>query len=217
MKKNICLALIFLLLTGCSIQRVNDESFDSIIKTVLYEDSNLVNINFDGYKFYLPRGTTVNEKKEYNLEIKDNRNSYYLYVDTVSYFYKTKKSHELDKNLFYSSNLAYKDKFGYIDVSKIGDKYFLEIMYNYAKIESYVEEDYLYDAFLNICYILSTIEFNEKAIEYKLNYKELETKSYEFDIFKSKKDNDDFLEYIEEFDKYVENDKNEDQDFIETE
>ena len=216
MKKYICLALIFLFLTGCSVTRVKEESFDSIIKTVLYKDTNLKNINFDGYKFYLPRGTTVNERKEYNLEIKDKKNYYYLYVDTISYFYKTKKEHVVDKKLFYSSNLSYNEKFGYIDVSKVGNKYFLEIMYNYAKIESYVLEEDLYDAFLNICYILSTIDFNNKAIEYELSYKELESTSEEFDIFKSKKDNDNFLQYVEEFDKYIEKDTNNDQDFIET-
>ena len=99
MKKYICLALILLLFTGC-IKRVEEESFDSIIDTVLYNDNNLHNVSFEGFKFYLPRGTTVNLKKENNLEIKDNNNTYYLYVDTISYYYKTVKKHEIDNKLF---------------------------------------------------------------------------------------------------------------------
>ena len=188
MKKNICLLLVILLLTGCNVKLVREDSFDSIINTVLYNDTSLSNTVFDGYKFYLPKGD----------------NSYYLYVDTIAYYYKTKKEHTEDNNIFYSRNLNYKDSYGYIDISKVEDKYFLEIMYNYAKIEAYIDEDSLYDSFLDMCYILSTIEFNDNAINYKLNNKELETTSEEFDIFKAKKDTEDFLQYIEEFDKYEE-------------
>ena len=218
MRKYICLTLLLLLLTGCSIKRIEEDSFDSIINTVLYNDTNLTNVSFEGFKFYLPRGTTVDLKKDYNLEIRDNNNNYYLYVDVISYHYKTKREHKIDNNLFYSSNLNYKDNFGYIDISKIEDKYFLEVMYNYAKVEAYVNELDLYNTFSNICYILSTIDFNDNAISYKLSNQELESTTEEFDIFKSKKDDDNFLEYIEEFDKYENSSStSKDEDIIETE
>lgn len=216
MKKIISLALILILFTGCSITKVNEESFDSIISTVLYTDAKLNNVSFDGYKFYLPRGATVTEKKQSNIEISDEKNKYYLYVDMISFYYKTKSSHEVDNNIFYSKTLNYKNGFGYVDISKVNNKYFIEMMYNYAKIEAYVDDTNLYDAFLNICYILSTIDYNESIINYKLSNKELETTTEEFDIFKSKKDNDDFLQYIEEFDKYDSNQNiGQDQDSLE--
>ncbi len=215
MKKNICLLLVILLLTGCSVKLVERESFDSIIDSVLYSAPKLSNTVFDGYKFYLPRGAFVLDSKDYNLKIKDNDNSYYLYVDTIAYYYKTKKEHTVDNSIFYSRNLDYKDNYGYVDITKVDDKYFLEIMYNYAKIEAYITEDDLYNSFLDMCYILSTIKFNDNAINYKLNNKELETTSEEFDIFKAKKDTDDFLQYVEEFDKYEEtSDKPTDEDVI---
>lgn len=213
--KKIGLTLLILLLAGCSITRVDDGSFDSIINTVLYKNKNLVNTSFEGYKFYKPRGMTVEEKKEYNLKINDDENSYYLYVDTIAYYYKTKVSHEEDKKIFYSKNLNYNDNYGYIDITKVDNKYFIEVMYNYAKIEAYLSEDNLYDGFINICYILSSIKFNDKAIEYRLSNKKLETKSEEFNIFSSKKSEDNFLKYVEEFDKY-ENSTAKDQDIIET-
>ena len=220
MKKFICLALIVLLLGGCSIARVEVNSFESIINTILYKDTNLANASFDGYKFYLPRGTTVTEKKQTNLEIKDAKNYYYLYVDAISYYYKTKGSHKVDNNIFYSKDLSNGSNFGYIDISKVNDKYFIEVMYNYAKIEAYVTEYTLYDAFLNVCYILSTIDFNESVINYRLSNKELETTTEEFNIFKSKKDDDNFLQYIEEFDKYNSDTEDvntgQDQDSLET-
>ena len=214
--KKIGLTLLLLLFTGCTILKVDERSFDSIINTVLYKDTNLVNTSFEGYKFYNPRGMTVKEKKEYNLEIKDKKNYYYLYVDTVAYHYKTKSQHEEDKNIFYSKNLNNQDKFGYIDITKVENKYFLEVMYNYAKIEAYLDEDNLYDGFINVCYILSTIKFNNSAIEYRLSNKKFETKSEEFNIFNSKKNDDNFLKYVEEFDKY-EKSTAKDQDIIETE
>ena len=214
--KKMGLTLLLLLFTGCTILKVDERSFDSIINTVLYKDTNLVNTSFEGYKFYNPRGMTVKEKKEYNLEIKDKKNYYYLYVDTVAYYYKTKSQHEEDKNIFYSKNLNNQDKFGYIDITKVENKYFLEVMYNYAKIEAYLDEDNLYDGFINVCYILSTIKFNNSAIEYRLSNKKFETKSEEFNIFNSKKNDDNFLKYVEEFDKY-EKSTAKDQDIIETE
>ncbi len=216
MKKLIGLSLAFLLLiTGCSV--VEEKSFDAIINNVLYQDQNLANKNYDGYKLYLPRGTTTNDKVSKNLVIKDQDNTYYLYVDTIAYYYKTRENHEIDNNIFYSTNLNYKDKFGYIDISKIDNKYFLEVMYNYAKIEAYVKEDSLYDAFLNICYILTTISYNDSTIKYNLDNDILETKTVEFDIFKSKKNNDNFLQWIKEYDKYENKNSSKDQDIIETE
>ena len=78
----------------------------------------------------------------------------------------------------------------------------------------------MYDAFLNVCYILSTIDFNESVINYRLSNKELETTTEEFNIFKSKKDDDNFLQYIEEFDKYNSDTEDvntgQDQDSLET-
>ena len=215
MKKIFCLALIILLITGCSITKVEEESFDSIINTVLYKDTNLFNVSFEGYKFYLPRGAQISEQHDYNLEVKDSNVFYYLYIDTIAYYYKTKVEHEIDSDIFYSKNLEYNGNFGYIDITKLKDKYFLEVMYNFSKIEAYVEEDDLYNSFLDICYILSTIDYNDSAISYRLSNKKLATKSEEFDIFTSKKDTDNFLEYVEEFDNYDANKDNvQDNDII---
>lgn len=216
MKKIISLALSLFIITGCSISKIKDDSFDNIINTVLYNDNNLFNVSFEGYKFYLPRSTSVVEKREYNLEIKDKENTYYLYVSPIEYYYKVQVKHDIDNSIFYSKNLNYKGLTGYVDIKKIDNKYFLEVIYNYAKIESYISEDKLNDAFFNICYILSTIKFNDSAIKYKLSNHEFDSTTEEFSIFKSKKSEDNFLKYVEEYDKYNNNDKNKDEDVIET-
>ena len=215
MKKYVGL-LLLLLVTGCSVARVRDESFDNIVESILYKESSLANVNFDGYKFYLPRGARVREKKEYNLEINNNSNTYYLYIDTIAYYYKTKVNHNVDNSIFFSKNLNYNGHSGYIDITEVNNKYFVEVMYNYAKIETYVDKDNLSNAFLDICYVLSTIDFNDSAINYRLKNRELETTTEEFSIFKSKKEDDNFLKYVEEFDKYENQSTNKDQDIIET-
>ena len=215
MKKYIWIFLL-LLLTGCSITRVYDDSFDSIIDSILYKNNSLANTYFEGYKFYLPRGSRVDEKKEYNLEITNHSNVYYLYVDTIAYYYKTKDNHTIDENIFFSKNLSNNGINGYIDITEIDNKYFVEFMYNYAKVESLVDKNNLSNAFLDICYILSTINFNDSAISYRLKNRRFETKSEEFSIFKSKKEDDNFLKYVEEYDKYDNQSQKKDQDIIET-
>ena len=218
MKKIIGIFLIVLVITGCSIKKVSNDSFDSIINSVLYEESNLANVNFDGYKFYLPRGSKIYDKDLSNIEIRSGNNTYYLYVDMISYYYKTKKDHVDDNSIFYSKSLNYNNKFGYIDVSQVNDKYFIEVMYNYAKIESYVDSSSLYDSITDICYILESIKYNDATIKYRLNDEEFKSSGEEFDIFTSKKNSDNFLEWVEKFDKYEDStsNKTKDQDIIET-
>ena len=218
MKKITCLIFSLLLLSGCSIHKVKDNSFDNIVNTILYKKSDVYNVSSDGYKFYLPRGTTILEKKEYNLKIKDKSNIYYLYISPVEYYYKTNVIHKENNEIFYSKNLSYNNINGYVDISKVNDKYFLEAVYNYAKIESYVDEKNLNDVFLNICYILSTINYNDVVINYKFSNHEFDSSTEEFSIFKSKKSDDNFLKYVEEFDKYSSNSSTKrDDDIIETE
>ena len=220
MKKVLILVFSLLLLSGCSIGRVDDNSFDSVINSVLYQDTTLFNVSNDGYKFYLPRGTTVLEKNEYNLKIKDKDNIYYLYVSPVEYYYKKSVEHKENSSLFYSKNINHNNYKGYIDITIVNNKYFIEAVYNYAKIESYVSKDNLDDAFLNICYMLSTIKFNDSIINYKFSNHEFDSTTEEFSIFKSKKVDDNFLKYVEEFDKYNNTSSSttkRDDDIIETE
>ena len=44
------------------------------------------------------------------------------------------KNFSLEGFLFFSKEISYYGKEGYVEVSKEEDKYFLEIFYNYAKI-----------------------------------------------------------------------------------
>jgi hypothetical protein len=147
---------------------------------------------------------TVEEKKEYNLKINDDENSYYLYVDTIAYHYKTNNTFTINNKNFFSEILENGNLSGYIDIEEDEDRYFVVLMYNYAKIESYVPKDYLNDALTNMSYVLSTINFNDKVIEEYVGNKGTVSQEESFDIFDSKKESDSFLKYEEEYGTYKE-------------
>ena len=87
---------------------------------------------------------------------------------------------------------------GYIEITEYNDLYFLEIMYNYAKIEALVEEKDLKSTIINSCYILSSIEFNDNVIETLIGENVLDYKETIYDIFGPHKDSDNLLDYNDE-------------------
>ena len=133
-----------------------------------------------------------------------NDDTFYLYVDVVSYYYKTTKKFTPSDTNYLSKELRFNDKIGYIDITEKDDKYFVEFMYDYAKIEAYVDKDNLNDAVLNMAYILSSVQYNEKVIDTLIGENVLDYKEEKFDIFESKREQSNFLEWVEKYDTYDE-------------
>ncbi len=205
MRKYLIILIVSLtFITGCTINKVETGSIKSIIDTVLYRKKKLSNTYMEGYKFYLPKGVTIVDKKDYNLKLKDNKAYYYLYVDTIAYHYKKNNTFTTNSSNFYSETLRNGDFEGYIDVEKVEDRYFVVLMYNYAKIEAYVEIDYFDEALTNMSYVLSTIQFNDKVIDDYIGSKGTVSQEEDFNIFDSKKENDSFLTYEKEYGTYKE-------------
>ena len=205
MKKILFLLLgVVFFVTGC--EAVNYDSVKTIINTVLYKDSKLSNVSFEGYSFYLPQGTKIVDKHDYNFKIKDDDNYYYLYVDTIAYHYQTKNEFDINNNHFYTDKLSYNGLFGYVDISEYNDKYFVVIMYNYAKIESFVSKDEFNDVIANMCSILASVKYNDKVIDTYIDSDKTISQEEEFNIFSSKNENDNFLKYEQEYDVYEEKD-----------
>lgn len=213
MKKVIVIFFSLLLLTGCSVDKISKLDVNKIIDTTLKEEIKLYNNVFEGYKLYVPRGLKVIDKNDYNLKILSDDDTFYLYVDVVAYHYKTKKSFEPSNDNFLSKEIKYKDKFGYINITEVNDKYFIEYMYNYSKIESYIEKKNLNSTILNMTYILSSINYNDKTINMLMDNNILDYKEEKYDIFESKKENSNFLEALEKYDNYVEKEPD-DQDVL---
>lgn len=215
----VLLLITVFLVTGCDIHVINYDSANTIIETVLYNETKITNANFEGYSFYLPQGTKIVDKNEYNIKICDSGHYYYLYVDTIAYYYKTKNKLKFNQNNFYATELSNGQYFGYVDIKEIEDKYFIVIMYNYAKIESYVLKEDFNNVFANMCNILSSVKYNDKIIESYIDNNKFISQEEKFDIFSSKNENDNFLTYEKEYGVYSEDTTNipNDEDRIELE
>ena len=216
MKKLLFVFLISLcFITGCSISKVSGKSVGDIFDTILYVDNNLGNTYMEGYSFYLPKGVKIIDKSDYNLKIKDNKNYYYLYIDTVAYYYKVENSFVPKDNHFLSKKIDKDNRVGYVDIVSNGDYYFIVIMYNYAKIETYVKKENFESSITNMCSILSSIKYNDKIIEGHVGNEKMTTQEERFNIFDSNIENDNFLKYESEYGTYKEKiDTNIDNDII---
>ncbi|NLM63560.1 MAG: hypothetical protein GX190_04530 [Mollicutes bacterium] len=197
MKKLILILCVFLL-TGCTVVRIDTESIDNIVNVVLSKDNKLFNQIGKGYKYYIPRGVNYLDTTELNNKLYSKGNFYYLYVDVISYYHNKKVEYKEDKNAYYSKAIDINGKTGYLEINKIGDKYFIEFMYNYAKIESLVAKQDIEQVVLDASYILSTIKFNNNVIKLMLNSDFFTNREEVYDIFTSKKETQNFLRYEEE-------------------
>ena len=217
MKKLILLLGIIFLVTGCNITTIKENGIDDVIESAFDRKVSLVNTYFEGYKFYLPRGVKLLDKSDYNSKIQYKGNNYYIYVDVISYYNKQNNKIKLDDNSYYKKEFDYQSKKGYIEIDKVADKYFLQIYYNYAKVEAYVKESDIEDSIIQIGSILSSLTFNDEILESIIGENVLDYKEENYRLFNTKKDDTNFLEYIDEYDKYNGKDDNSlDEDNIDT-
>ena len=208
MKKIILLLALIVVVTGCTIEKLDDSSIDNVVSTVLSKNVSLSNTYLKGYKYYLPRGMSLLEKKEYNSVIKSGKYRFYLYVDVVSYYNKTGLEFK-ESDGFYSKSLSYNDKNGYLEITELNDKYFIEMMYNYSKIEAYVKKEDLITSIVRSGQILSSIKYNDSVINTLIGENKLDYKETLCDIFTSKRTEGNFLDFEQDYGIYKEEEKDE--------
>lgn len=202
MKKIIVLLLTVFLVTGCSITIIDNSSIDKIVDNVLKDKITLNNVTLQGYKYYLPKGVTLKNKTENNSILYYKQNKIYLYIDLVSYYHKVDNEYKINEDGYYSRSININEKKGYLEINRIDDKYFIEFMYNYAKIEAYVEEQYLNETILDMAYILSSIKYNDIIIESLVGDNKLNYTEENYNIFESRRTDRNFLDYLEEYGQY---------------
>lgn len=191
MKKIILIIIILVLTAGCT--NINKLSYDDIVNNITTM-STKDNIYRTGYSYYLPRGMKVADSTLYNEVIEDANSKYYLYVDVVSFYKKITKEYEINNNAIYSSKISYNDKFGYVEVNLLkNDKYLVEIMYNYAKIEVIVDKSKCKEAMLSIINILKSVEYNDSIIANLMGDDILNFNEEEFNIFNTKGSESNYL------------------------
>ena len=198
MKKIIILGMMTLILTGCTIVRIDTTSIDNIVSVVLSKENTLYNRVGRGYKYYVPRGVTYIDSSGTNDKLYSNGVYYYLYLDEISYYYKKSINFKEDSTKYYSKKIKNNDNIGYLEITKQDDLYLIEFVYNYARIEALVPKKDINDTVLNCSYILSTIKYNSNIIKLSLEEDFLKNKEEKYDVFSQKQQNDNsFLEYKE--------------------
>lgn len=188
MKKILWLFALLVLVTGCSIEKVSDVSYDHIADAVLNRDFTLHNVSLDGYYYYLPKGAILQEKNELNSIIRYQNMNFYLYVDVISYYHKVPGSFVEHSDRYYSKKLEYGDNFGYLEISKIKDYYFVEFMYHYAKIEAFVPENMMAESIYQMATILSSVKYHDTILESLIGENIFNYSEERFDILKPKTD-----------------------------
>lgn len=217
MKKIIFLFTLLVFFTGCSIKNINNSDINDIIDDALSSKDDVFNVIFEGYKYYLPRGIKIVDKKEYNSKLLADGNYYYLYIDVISYYHKTPLDYSLNDSLYFSKKISYNDKKGYIEITKSdADNYILKIVYNYAKIEACVSSKYLNSAIYDSIKILSSVTYNDKVLNTLIGDNILNYQEEEFSLFGSKREDGTFLDYIEEYDVYNGNNGIKDEDILDS-
>ncbi len=191
--KIIILCLCVFLLSGCTFVRIDTTSIDNIVNVVLSKDNTIYNRVGIGYKYYVPRGVTYIDSAGTNDKLYSNGVYYYLYLDEIGYYYKISQKYKEDNSKYYSRKLDD----GYLEITKKDDKYLVEFVYNYAKIEALVPKEDINDVVLNASYILSTIKYNKDVIKLSLDDDFLTNREEKYEEFTSKQESDSFLRYEE--------------------
>ena len=195
----ILLSIVILLITGCSVHKLDDNNIGSNIKYLLSHKYSICNVNLEGYKYYLSKNIKFISKEEYNSILLDKYdNKYYLFVDVVAYYHKTDVKYKVNNDSHYSKVLNYNNKNGYIQIDELKNTYFVQYMYNYSKIEAYVKKENLNDAIIEMSYILRSIKFNKSTLESLIGNNILSYKEENYSLF-DKKSSETFLDVVEKY------------------
>lgn len=199
MKKLMLFFSLTLLLSGCSLVEVQKQTYQEIIGDLLVEDVHLKNVSLEGYSYYLPKGVLLKRNNTLNSVLYYNHKKMYLYVDVLSYYHQVESEYEESQENYFSMKINQNGKQGYLEITEISTKYFVEFMYHYAKIEAYVDQEDLKDTVTQMAYILNSVEYHDSVLNTLVGDKTLDYNEENFNIFKPKReDGKSFLDYEEE-------------------
>ena len=201
----ILLSISVLFITGCSIKKLDNNSIENNLDTLMSVKVSMYNEFYEGYKYYLPKTLRFVDKDEYNAVLMDfHNNRYYLYVDAISYYHKVSNSYEENSESYLSKRLDYGKKTGYIQIDEVDSNYFVQFVFHYAKMEAYVSKDEIVDVVSNMCSVLRSVKFNDAILDSLIGENILDYKEEEYSLFKADSSKEKFLDVVEreETDKY---------------
>ena len=198
MKRLLFLIVVVLVLTGCT---KIDGNLDSVVNATMSRDNLAVNTVSTGYELYIPTGVIQLLDNDYNQKFKIKDKYVYLYVDTVSYFYKNMLNYKLESDYnYYYKKLQLNDKTGYIGVNKIDNEmFFCKIVYNYSKIEFYSNLEDLPIIMANSLIIQNSIKFNDNLIRLNLESDSNDGREIKYELEKPKDSESTFSKYLQEY------------------
>jgi len=198
-KKVILLIIVALMLTGCT---KLDNNIDNIVSATMTKEIERVNTVSTGYKLYIPIGVMQLVDNQYNQKLKIRDTHVYLYVDTVSYYYKNNLNFKSDSKFnYYYKELNLNGKTGYIGINKLDDgSFFVLIVYNYSKIEFYASEEDLPIITSSSLMILNSIKYNDNLIKMELDNNTGDNREVKYELDKPKDSESTFSQYLQEVD-----------------
>ena len=197
-KKFIFFVAIILLLSGCT--KITN-NLDDVINATMVNNKLSANTVSTGYELYLPTGVKQVVDSEYNQKFKIRNRYIYLYVDTVSYYYKNVLNYKSDDNYnYFYRELKLSDKAGYIGINKVEDNlYFCKIVYNYSKIEFYSDIDDLSFIVANSLIIERSIKYNDSLIKMELDNSVGDGREITYELDGPEDNESMFSEFLQEY------------------
>ena len=194
----ILLSISVLFITGCSIKKLDNNSIENNLDTLMSVKVSMYNEFYEGYKYYLPKTLRFVDKDEYNAVLMDfHNNRYYLYVDAISYYHKISNNYEESSESYLSKRLDYGKKTGYIQIDEVDSNYFVQFVFHYAKMEAYVSKDEIVDVVSNMCSVLRSVKFNDAILDSLIGENILDYKEEDFSLFKADSSKENFLDVVE--------------------
>lgn len=193
------LIVIIIFLTGC-VKIDNRIEYKRVIDSCK-KNNNLFNNVSTGYSYYLPRGVRKLKDYDYNQVFLYNDNKLYLYVDIISYYYKSSLIDKGDEsNSYFYSKLNDSKNSGYIRVVKKNNEFDAVVVYNYAKIEFVVSTEYELKKMLAIStIILNSVEYKDSIINKIISGNYGEYSDFKYVLEKPDGSSNSFSEFLEEY------------------
>ena len=197
-KKFIFFVIIVLLLSGCT--KIN-KNLDEVVDATMTNSKLPANTVSTGYELYIPTGVKQVVDSNYNQKFKIRNRYIYLYVDTVSYYYKNMLNY---KNIsdydYYYKELNLNGKTGYIGIKKTEENmYFCEVVFNYSKVEFYSDIEELPLILANTLIIQKSIKYNDNLIKMELDSNISDGRELKYELDSPKDSKSTFSDYLQEY------------------
>ena len=197
-KKIIFFVVIVLLLSGCT--KITD-NLDEVIDATIIDSKLPANTVSTGYELYIPTGVKQVTDSNSNQKFKIKNRYIYLYVDTISYYYKNMLNYKnVSEYDYYYKELKSGNKTGYVGIKEAEDNLlYVVVVYNYSKIEFYTDKEDLPVILANALIIIKSIKFNDSLIKMELDMNVSDGRELKYELDSPKDSESTFSDYLQEY------------------